>query len=397
MKDIRESLGLRRVINVSGTMTSLGASIAVPEAIEAASQILPQFVEIGALQKYASRVIAEVCHSEAGFVTASCSAGLTIAVAGTMTGPDLGAVERLPDTSRLKNEVLIQTGHLINYGAPVDQAIRLSGARIVPVGQATTGRRYQLESAITDNTAAAVFVVSHHAVQYGLIQLDEFIEVCHARNVPVIVDAASEYDLRRFLALGADICLYSAHKFMGGITAGIVVGKREHVRHAYLQNIGIGRGMKVGKEGILATAATLQAWVKRDHAADRQRQNANLVCWQDAVAGFAGIRTETLPDPTGNPLSRLRVNVDPAQAKVSAWDLADLLSQAERPVIVRDDEIDQGYFEMDPCNVRDDEIDIVAKTLRTVIATAATRPTYTPTPVHERRNRNAAALLYWPE
>lgn len=397
MKDIRESLGLRRVINVSGTMTSLGASIAVPEAIEAASQILPHFVEIGALQKHASRVIAEVCGSEAGFVTASCSAGLTIAVAGTMTGPDLGAVERLPDTTRLKNEVVIQTGHLINYGAPVDQAIRLAGARIVPVGQSTTGRRYQLESAITEQTAAAVFVISHHAVQYGLIELDEFIEVCHARNVPVIVDAASEYELRRFLAMGADICLYSAHKFMGGITAGIVVGKREHVRHAYLQNIGIGRGMKVGKEGILATAATLQAWVKRDHAADRRRQDANLLCWQQALAGCPGIRADILPDPTGNPLSRLRVQVDPTLAKVSAWDLADLLSQAERPIIVRDDEIDQGYFEMDPCNVHDGEADVVAAILRDVVQAAAQRANPATTSVHQRRNRSAQALLNWPD
>jgi len=154
--------------------------------------------------------------------------------------------------------------------------------------------------------------------------------------------------------------------------------------------------MKVGKEGILATVATLQAWTKRDHAADRERQDKNLATWQAAVAGCAGLRTEILPDPTGNPLSRLRVNVDPILAKVSAWDLADLLSQAERPVIVRDDEIDQGYFEMDPCNVHDGEAEIVAKILRTVVDTAAARATPSSTSVHERRNRSAAALLNWP-
>ena len=44
--DIRPSLGLRPVINVSGTMTGLGASIVVPEAIAAMTAILPQFVEI---------------------------------------------------------------------------------------------------------------------------------------------------------------------------------------------------------------------------------------------------------------------------------------------------------------------------------------------------------------
>jgi len=34
-----------------------------------------------------------------------------------------------------------------------------------------------------------------------------FCDVCHARGVPVIVDAASEYDLTGFLADGADLVL----------------------------------------------------------------------------------------------------------------------------------------------------------------------------------------------
>src|SRR4029079_14696266 len=89
--DIRPDLGLRPIINVSGTMTSLGASIVVPEAVATVSAILPQFVEIGDLQKNASRTIARLCGTEAGFVTASCSAGSTLAVAGTMHGCDPAA------------------------------------------------------------------------------------------------------------------------------------------------------------------------------------------------------------------------------------------------------------------------------------------------------------------
>ena len=56
--DIRPELGLRQVINVSGTMTSLGASIVVPEAVETVSRILTEFVEIGDLHRKASAVIA---------------------------------------------------------------------------------------------------------------------------------------------------------------------------------------------------------------------------------------------------------------------------------------------------------------------------------------------------
>src|SRR5215831_11820398 len=219
--DIRSRLGLRPVINVSGTMTALGASIATPEVIEAVGAILREFVDIDDLQRKASAAIARLCRAEAGFVTASCSAGITLGVAGAMTGADLAAVERLPDTTGLKNEVAILAGHMVSYGAPVEQAIRLAGARVIPVGQATSAHAYQLAGAINERTAAAVYVVSHHTVQYGMLALAEFAEIAHARGVPVIVDAASEYDLTGMLAAGADLALYSTHKFLGGPTGGV--------------------------------------------------------------------------------------------------------------------------------------------------------------------------------
>ncbi|MCG2963754.1 aminotransferase class V-fold PLP-dependent enzyme, partial [Escherichia coli] len=78
-----------------------------------------------------------------------------------------------------------------------------------------------------------VFVVSHHTVQYGLVALQKFAEVCHARGVPVSVDAASEYDLKIFLEQGADIALYSSHKFLGGPTGGIVAGAKDFVRNTF--------------------------------------------------------------------------------------------------------------------------------------------------------------------
>jgi L-seryl-tRNA(Ser) seleniumtransferase len=148
-EDIRSRIGLRPVINVSGTMTSLGASIVVPEAVEAMAAILPQFVEINDLQRKASAVIARLTGGEAGFVTASCSSGISLAVAGAITGNNLLAIEKLPDVTPEKNEVLVQMGHVVSYGAPVDQAIRLGGGKVVLVGQATSTHRFHMDNAIT--------------------------------------------------------------------------------------------------------------------------------------------------------------------------------------------------------------------------------------------------------
>lgn len=396
-RDFHEALGLRPVINVSGTMTSLGASIVVPEAIAAMAAILPQFVEINDLQRKVSPVIARLTGGESGFVTASCSAGISLAVAGAMTGDDIAAIERLPDTAGLKNEVVIQIGHVVSYGAPVDQAIRLAGARPVLVGQATSAHRYHIEGAINERTAAAVYVVSHHVVQYGLVGLGEFVEVCHAKGVPVIVDAASEYDLKGFVAAGADIVLYSGHKFLGGPTSGIVAGSKALVRSAFLQNLGIGRGMKVGKESMLGVMAALEAWEERDHAGIRAREKGYLHLWRDTLEGRPGVKPVVEPDPTGNPLDRLRVSITPEEAHITAWDLADALARGNPPIIVRDHEVEHNYFYLDPCNLHPGQETIVAERLTAELTKARNSNEIIATPLAERNARRLTSLRRWPD
>lgn len=394
---IRERVGLRPVINVSGTMTSLGASIAVPDAVAAAAAILPEFVEINDLHRLASRTIAQATGAEAGFVTASCSAGVTVAVAACMTGADLARIEQLPNPSGMRHRVPIMLGHMVGYGAPVEQAIRLAGAVVVPFGQATDVRPYQLEAVLSDDVACGMYVVSHHCVGYGQLPLAEFAALCHARNVPVVVDAASEYDLRGFLAAGADLVCYSAHKFLGGPTAGIVAGRKDLVRATFLQNMGIGRGMKVGKESILGTIAALEAWQRRDHAAVRRAEQAALDLWRDRLGPLPGVTAEIVPDPTDNPLDRLKLGIDPMRARITAWELADRLAAGSPPVIVRDHEVEHGYFFLDPCNLHPGEAPVVAERITAELGAAAAGPGTNREPPSARRARRFSRLLSWPD
>src|SRR3712207_545703 len=102
MLDLFAKLGLRRVVNASGTETGWGASPVRQEILEAVAQIAPHSVFMSQLQAAASRAISAATGAEAGCVTGCTAASLAMAVAASMTGRDLGKVEQLPDTTGMK-------------------------------------------------------------------------------------------------------------------------------------------------------------------------------------------------------------------------------------------------------------------------------------------------------
>lgn len=358
--------GLREVVNVTGTMTAIGACSTAPEVVDAIADVLPRFIDIDHLQARASEVIARVAGAEAGCVSASAASGIVIAVAACMAGADLYRAEQLPDTRGLKNEVVVQRGHMVWYGASVGQLVRIAGATLVEIGDATRAGTYQLTGAMRETTAAAVFVASHHTVPYGLIRLRDFCRVANDRGVPVIVDAASESEMRSFFEAGADLVCFSGHKFLAGPTAGIVAGRRDLVRACLLhQHAGIGRPMKVGKEGIVGVMAALERWERLDHEAVQQREQEVLATFVRGLADSAGVKLTLQPDATGNPIVRARVEVEPALAGLTAFELAQGLRRGDPPIIVRDHHaIDEHYLELDPCNATVEQAELVTERIR---------------------------------
>lgn len=360
--------GYSRFINVSGTMTGIGGSIVRPVVQRATIAAMGRFVKIHEMQTRASSVISELTGSEAGCVTASSGAAISLSIAACITGLDPAKVEALPDDTAGHPDVAIQLGHLCDYGAPISTAIKLAGAQVRQFGQSTLATDYQMEAALTENTVAALYVVSHHVVHYGQIPFERFVEIAHAKGVPVIVDAASEYDLISYIAGGADIVIYSGHKFLGGPTSGIIAGRRDLIRATYLQNIGIGRGMKIGKESIAGCISAMEEWMKRDHAAIFAEERTSLELWANAVSDLPGIEAETITDPTGNPLERLQINVNSEAAGASAASFARVLGEQEPAIIVRNHEVELNYFQLDPCNLTPGQAQIVADALLKVLS-----------------------------
>ena len=396
-RNIFEHWNLDRVINASGTMTSIGASRVKAPVIEAVNQILPEFISIDHLQASASQVISRIIGTEAGCITASSASAITTGVAASITGSDLAAIEKLPDCRDREHRVAVQMGHMINYGAPIPQAITLSGAELVPLGTSALCEVYHLEAALKQGLAAAVYVVSHHTVREGELPLDIFVETCHEHNVPVIADMASEYDMKEPVDLGADLIIYSGHKFMGATTSGIVAGTRDLVQATYLQNRGIGRTMKVGKEGIVGAMAALELWSKRDQNEMLNSQQQILDLWMDRLGNTSGLALTFHQDWTGNPITRIRVEIDPDKAGLYAWELVDRLANRRPKIIVRGDPVENGYFFLDPCNLDFAQADIVADGLLDLLHETSKKGDGCRVTWSETKRKRATAPLNWPE
>ncbi len=349
MTDLR----LRPVINAAGTMTVLGASPVADEIIAAATAILPKCVEMDALLDAASIAIAHATGADAGHMTACAAAAITIAVAATMTGSDLALAERLPDCADLANEVVLLKGHNCHFSGEIGQMVRLSGARLVEVGTVNRATGELLRGALNERTTAALYVVSHQTAQTGMIDLPTFAGICHDAQIPVVVDAAAEYDLRGFLAAGADLVLYSAHKFLGGLTGGIIAGRAGLVAACRLQDQGIGRTMKIGKEGIAGAIAALDRWQGLDHEAIARGQMRRVEAAAHYLAPIASLDVTLETDPTGNPVTRLRLKLDTQQAGLAAADLSRHLAAETPAIYLRDHDSDPGSLLIDPCNLSD--------------------------------------------
>lgn len=349
-------------------MTRLANARALPEVVRLASESLEHFFYADELQQLASERIARFSGAEAGCVTACTAAGITLSVAAAMTGLDFAKVSRLPETDGMKHEVVIQKGHAVNFGAPITQMVRLAGAEVREVGLVNGTRADLLTDAITEQTAAVVFVVSHHTVQFGCVPLADVVRIAHARGVPVIVDAAAQsFNLRRIVETGADLVICSGHKYLSGTVAGLVCGKRELVEAVVLQHQGIGRPMKVGKEGIFGLIAALEVRERLDVTAfeDEVRARVKSVC--DELSVCPGVTAAETPDPNGNPFCRARVWVDGAPAGLDAAAVVDAAAAHRPAVILRAHHVEEGYFDVDVVELTDSELQIAVRVLRDIL------------------------------
>jgi len=374
LPDVYAGLGVRRVINASGKMTALGGSAVSEEVASAIAAAARSHVSMEKLTTRAGAIIAGYAGAEAACLTSGAAAGIVQMTAACIAGVDQVRVERLPDVDGDRRDVLLQTGHAVSFGAPVTQMIRIGGGRPVTVGWANAVSKAQLEGSIDARTAAFLYVQSHHAVQEGMLPLATCVAICHARGIPVLVDAAAEDEIGAYITIGADLVAYSGGKAFGGPTSGFVVGKRELIRACRAQERGVARPMKVGKEQVVGLLTALAAHARRDHGRElaRNRQIADHLV--ELLTGIPETTIGVAWDEAGRAIPRAVLTFRTEQPGTAATALLAHLRNGDPPIYLRGHAAGLGSVAIDPRPLDEVDVPIVVERIKAFFRGARLRP-----------------------
>jgi len=398
MTNIYERLGVTPIINACGPNTRLSGGIMAQEVAEAMVEASRHCVDMVELQARASELIAEATGAEAGVVTSGAAAGVLLGLAAAMTGLDPDKMNRLPDTTGMKSEIVVPRSHRNFY----DRAARALGARVVEVGLSDrfsgTGVRdvepWEIAAAITERTAAIYYLAKPHAMP----RLPEVVAVAGAKGVPVVVDAAAELppkeNLRRFIAEGAALVAFSGGKAIGGPQAsGILAGRRDLVAAAALQNLdldvfvdqfnppatfidkralpglphhGIGRPCKVGKEEIVGLLTALRLFIG-DNGAREERWHAIASALRAALRSVPGLDVATSGDARQSGIPYVTVRVRPRNDGLDALGLVTRLEAGKPSVRCNLSEATAGTLVLSPVCLAADQVPAIAAKFRAAL------------------------------
>ena len=362
-RSLNAKYGLKRVINASGRMSILGVSAPTDTVMDAMKKGGQNYVEIADLVDKAGDYIAEILGAEAGVVVNSASSGIALSVAALVTQGNHRKSERLHQEEIPKREIIILKGHNVQYGAPVETMVYLGGGKLIEVGYANEGRATHIEEAISENTAAILYVKSHHTVQKNMISVEETWEIAQKNNVPLIVDAAAEENLQKYVKY-SDLAIYSGSKAIEGPTSGIVGGKRKYIEWLKVQLHCIGRSMKVGKETIFGLLQALDEYgEKKDKSAKEKESLQALLSLKD----IEGVNVTIVQDEAGRAIFRARIQIIPEQANITADEVVKELGEGEIAIYTRDYGIRQGYFDIDPRPLKGDDIHVIKSRIREIV------------------------------
>jgi L-seryl-tRNA(Ser) seleniumtransferase len=366
-RDYFKELGVGTFINAAGTYTTLTASLMGQEVVDAIEYASKRYVRLIELHDAVGRRIAELTGAEAAMVSAGAASALTCGTAACMTGKNQEFVRRLPDTTGMKTEVIIQKSHRYGY----DHAVRNCGIRFVEVETAD-----ELDRAVNANTAMMLFFNANDPV--GKINAEQFAALGRKHRIPTMNDAAADVppveNLTKYQKLGFDLVVFSGGKgIRGPQSAGLLLGRKDLIEAARLNTSpfsdSIGRGQKVNKEELLGMMIAVERFVKKDHAAEWKEweRRANKIV--DSVRGVPSVNTEIQVPPIANHVPHIHITWDQSKVRMTPREFVKAMREGEPSIECTPSPEDRVIISV--WMLEANEAEIVAKRAREILKKAA--------------------------
>lgn len=330
--NVYEALGVRRVINATGTVTFLGGSLMPPEVVAAWVEASKHFVNLYELQDKVGERIAKLIGVEAALVTTGAAGAILLGTAAVVTQGDREKIQKLPDTSGMPNEVILQKVHHSCY----DNQLTNVGVKLIEVETADDVKR-----TVSERTALMFFM--NVAADDGRIGREEWVELARRHKVPTLLDAAADVppleNLAGFNKMGFDLVAFSGGKALRGPNdAGLLLGRKDLIaaakRNANPHCGTIGRMMKVSKEDMVALLAAVERYVKLDHQAERAEWERRIGVIEKAVADVPTVACERIVPPIANRVPHVIVTWDERRVKITREQLTRELATGDPSILI---------------------------------------------------------------
>ena len=176
-----------------------------------------------------------------------------------------------------KPEVIVSRGELVEIGGSfrIPDIMREAGVKLVEVGTTNRCRLADYEQALTENTAALLKV---HPSNYEIqgfteeVSVEILAQMAHSKGLLCFHDwgsgsfykfrqrGLSEYSTaEQELSAGPDLLTFSGDKLLGGIQAGVLLGKAENIQK--MRQHALYRALRLDKVTLGLFEATLEAYL----------------------------------------------------------------------------------------------------------------------------------------
>ncbi len=364
-----ESIGVRPVINARGTFTIITGSQSLPEVKKAMEEASRHYVHLDELMQGVGRRIAEITQAEYAIVTNGCSAGLSHFTAAAIAGFNPERMQRLPNLTGLRDEVIIPAYSRNQY----DHGIRMLGVKVIEIDDFS-----ELEPAINSRTALIYILAGPK--DDGPLGTAAIAPIAKKHNIPLLVDAAAEVLTipNVHLARGATAVAYSGGKCIRGPqAAGLLLGDKTMLEAAWINSAphhAFGRSMKVGKEEIMGMLAAIEMWPRRDHKTEWRMWEERLAHIASRLNGVPSL-SSAVRQPSADLSNRtpaLRIEWDPKRLGLTGQTLAKLMLDTDPRVVVAN--ASNNSIQIVPYMLMPGEEKIIADKLHSILSASRTLP-----------------------